>query len=430
MLSEESKAIVLAAVQSGDFLLASTTCIDLAKTAKYDAELWEMAAQLCNQADNPKQAAQCYGYSARVFIAQKKPAQAISMMKHYADLRHEDAQQACRHLFFACRAGGVDCNICTIRNVPQDTCCKLFREGAFWQLIPDQGLATLLKESTVRRYEDGSCIAKEGQKATSFYLVSHGNIQLQCNAVHHHKPSIDMGCICGEIPYFLQLPRRIYSIIAGNDCEVVEVPYATLKKLCQQYPEIKQWIKCRFESNVLEYILANIPFFGGLTTLNLQAVCQQMETINFTAGEVIFQQDDNQHLDLFIIRSGWVNLNYEWHGRTYHLCTLKSGDVLGAVGMLEQKRKVTARSIASSQLMRWREADFKSAYTQCYQLRDNIANSMIRYQHALDTIRQYNTQSSEPQPEIDRATLLDDMYCHSDITNATLGTRAIEAGKR
>ncbi len=421
MSTKESKAIVLAAVQSGDFLLASTICMDLAKEAKYDAELWEMAGQLCNQANKPKQAAQCYGYSARVFIAQKKPAQAISMMKHYADLRHEEPQQACRHLFFACRAGGVDCNICTIREAPQDTCCKLFREGEFWQRIPNQGLAILLKESTVRRYTEGTCIAKEGAQATSFYLVSHGSIQLQCRAVHDHALStIEIGCICGDIPYYAQLPQRVYSMIAGKDCEVVEVPYSTLKKLCQQHPEIKQWMKHRFESNLLEYILVNTPFFSDLSTLSLQDIAQQMQVANFTAGEVIFQQDATHDLDIFIIRSGWVNLNYEWHGRTYHLCTLKSGDMFGTASMLEKKRKVTARSIANSTLMRWPEANFILAYTQCSHLRDNIAKSMIRYQYALDKIRQHNSQSNEPQPEIDRVTLLGEMYCHSDITNAIL----------
>ncbi|MDQ6975407.1 MAG: cyclic nucleotide-binding domain-containing protein [Mariprofundaceae bacterium] len=425
MSMEKSKAIVLAAVQSGDFLLASQTCIALAKETKHDAELWEMAAQLCNQAGQPKAAATCYAYSARVFMAQKKPAQAISMMKHYAALSYQDPQQACRHLFFACRAGGLDCNICSIREVSQDVCCMLFRNDDFWRNIPDQAVATLLKGSSVHRYADGAYIAKEGSKSTSIYLVSHGSIQLQLNAVNGGQKSlstIHTGSVCGEISYYLQWPERVYSIIAGDDCEVVEIPYQTLHKLCQQYPVIKKWMDHHFEKDILEHILANIPFFEKLETLKLYDISQQMQPKVFAAGDVVFQQDDIHDLDLFLIQTGWINLNYEWHNKTYHLCTLKPGDVFGAVAMIESKRKVTARSIAACKLMCWSESDFKAAYAQCFQLRDNVAESMARYQHALDEIRQYDPKSNAPQPEIDRVVLLDAMYCRNNIAQAYFNT--------
>ncbi|MDQ6979740.1 MAG: cyclic nucleotide-binding domain-containing protein [Mariprofundaceae bacterium] len=419
MITNVSKDIVLAAIQSGNFVLAAHSCVKLAQTTKHDGELWQMAGQLCNQAALSDSAAQCYSYGARVFAAQKKIPQAVNMMKHYVDYHPEENERhTCRHMFHACRAeGGVNCTLCAEE---LDSTCQLFRAHPFWSTFPDSLLTSFLRSVHVQHYTTGECIAQEEDDANSILLVTKGKIQPYFNDVSGKNTvsTIDVGSICGDIPYHFGLNHRVYSLVAAEDCEAIEVPYAALRQLVKKVPAIQEWVENQFNEHVLEHMLTNIPFFSSLPGDVIRQTCQQMELLHIPGETTLFEQGERENLDMYVLKSGWMSLNYRWHDREYHLCTLKAGDTCGELGILENKRKITIRAITKIELLRWPEAAFKHSYQQHYSLRDHVLVSMGRYQSVMDNIQQNEHNPNTTLSHIDHDTLLRGMFCSQRLENS------------
>ncbi|MDQ6979632.1 MAG: cyclic nucleotide-binding domain-containing protein [Mariprofundaceae bacterium] len=363
-----------------------------------------MAAQLSNQANLPNQAAQCFGCGARSLAIQQKIPQAINLMKQYVDYQYEkDDEKSCRYFFRVCRTGkGVNCAIC---HDQPDSVCQLLRDHKFWRTLPDALLDVLLESSCIRQYATGAYIAQEGDEAKMVYLVAQGSVSpcFDEGSNIHTIESIGVGGVFGELPFYQQhdhfhqgLSHYIYSFIAVVDCKVIEIPVPILKKLCDKFPQLEAWMKEQYSSHVFEYMLTNIPFFSHLNPKTIHQISHEMQLIHVADGTTIFQQDETKKLDLFILKSGWVRLNYEWNKREYHICTLKAGDVFGDLGLLKGIRKITARSITNVKLIRWSEVEFKRAYTEHDGLLYLIVESMERYQSVIDNIHQHAYNSSTP----------------------------------
>jgi len=419
MVTNVSKDIVIAAVQSGNFLLAAHSCVKLAQETKSDGELWQMAGQLCNQAGLSDRAAQCYSYGARVFALQQKIPQAIHMMKHYIDYHPEENEKhTCRHIFRACRNGGIDCALCTEQ---PDSTCTLFRSHPFWSTFPDGLLGAFLRSIYVQQFTAGECIAEEGDRAGSIHLVTKGKVQPHFSDAIGNNPvsTIASGGICGEIPYHLGLKHRVYSLVAVEDCDVIEVPYTVLRQLCEKAPAIQQWMEDQFNEHLLEHMLMNIPYFSSLPVDAIRKTCQQMELIHMPSGSTLFEQGQREHLDMYVLKSGWMSLNYRWHDREYHLCTLKAGDTCGELGILDNQRKITVRTITDVELMRWPEASFKQSYQQHYSLRDHVSASMERYKKVMENIQQHAYNPNTPLSQIDHDILLQGMFCSKHLKDSS-----------
>jgi CRP-like cAMP-binding protein len=402
--SDAMEKSVVAAIQAGDFKSAAKQCMVMAKQSTDDGETWQMAAQLSNQAQLPNQAAQCFGCGARALAIQQKIPQAINMMKQYGDYQYEkDDLKACRYFFRVCRIGkGVDCAIC---HDQPDPVCQLLRDHPFWRTLPDALLDILLKSAHIQGYTTGAYIAKEGTEANTVYLVAQGAVSPSFDegSNSHTIESIQVGDVFGELPFYHQhdyldqdLSHYIYSFVATVDCKIIEIPVPVLKKLCHHFPQLEAWMKEQHMSHAFEYMLTNIPFFAHLKAKVIHQISHEMQLIHVADGVTIFQQDETKNLDLFILKSGWVRLNYTWQNREYHLCTLKVGDVFGDLGLLKGIRKVTARAITNVELIRWSEVEFKRAYSEHDGLLYLIVESMNRYQSVIDNIHQHAYNSSTP----------------------------------
>jgi len=401
---EKIKDAVVAAIQAGDFKLASQRCIKKAKQSNDNGELWQMAAQLSKQAGLPNQAAQCFGYGARALAIQRKIPEAINMMKQYADYHYEKNDKCpSRYFFRVCRAAdGIDCALC---HDQPDSVCQLLREHPFWGTLPDHLLDILLQSARISQYDAGAYIAKEGDEADMVYLVAQGSVDpcFDEGLDNQTTESIVVGDIFGELPFYQHddhlhqgLTQHVYSFVAVVDCKIIEIPFPTLKKLCNQFPPLEKWMKEQYISHVFEHMLTNIPFFSHLKANVIHQISREMQLIHLVSGTTVYQQRETDNLDMFILKSGWVSLNYEWNNREYHICTLKAGDVFGELALLQGVRRVTARAITDVELIRWSEAEFKRIYSGHDDLLYLIVASMERYQRVIDNIHQHAYNSNTP----------------------------------
>ncbi len=155
----------------------------------------------------------------------------------------------------------------------------------------------------------------------------------------------------------------------------------------------------------------NIPWFFGLERHTLLVVAKELRSVSCTAGTTLFAQGEKENLDMYIVKSGWMSINYCWRGCEYYLCTLKPGDVCGELGLLQNCHQITIRAVVDCQLLQWKESLFRQAYKRYYSIRDGCKASFTRYQKAMEKIHS-NTNNALGKPlRVEHDELLAGMSC-------------------
>ncbi len=401
--------IISAAVQSGNFVLAAKSCIKMAEQTKEDPELWLMAAQLSDHAGLRDHAAKSYAVVARLYAKTGQSDQAMRMFQHYADHHPaSDERQLCRCLFNAC----TTCQPSVCKG-DEDPLCDILRNHPFWAGQSMSVIHRLLKECRVRCYEKGQQLVRAGDVAECMFLVATGSLHpyIDCQGRQQQGANIGRSNICGEIALYLRTHQRTCDLYAAEDSTVVEIPYTMVHQLMRQDAGFRRYINKRFKRHLLLDMLLHIPWFSDLEREALPMVAKELRLMSCPAGATLFAQGEKETLGMYIVKSGWMSINYCWHGREYYLCTLKPGDVCGELGLLQNCRQVTVRAVVDCELLHWEEQAFRQAYKSHYSIRDGCKASFTRYRKAMENIRSKANNPLVQLSRVEHDELLRGMSC-------------------
>jgi CRP/FNR family cyclic AMP-dependent transcriptional regulator len=99
-------------------------------------------------------------------------------------------------------------------------------------------------------------------------------------------------------------------------------------------------------------LLAAIPIFESLTDEDVDALAGRLETADYDAGQVIFQQGDEGSA-LFVIEEGAVEISYGEGSSKVTLATLFPGKYFGELSLFDgAPRSATATAVKRSRLIR------------------------------------------------------------------------------
>jgi CRP/FNR family cyclic AMP-dependent transcriptional regulator len=100
-------------------------------------------------------------------------------------------------------------------------------------------------------------------------------------------------------------------------------------------------------SQEIETIAAKVPLFSCLSSMDRSAICRIMIHKQFSKGETIVHEDDDEGQTFFVIVSGRVHVAViTSEGKSAILATLKPGDFFGEMAILDGEPR-SASVIAS-----------------------------------------------------------------------------------
>ncbi len=413
--------IVLGAIRNGNLSLAAKSCHRLAREMDNDPDLLAMSAQLAEQIPSPEEAARYHALAAAEYARRNKADKMKREFECFAKyVNEEERERLCCTCFHACRDHTKPCA------TQGASLCRLFREHPIWSQQDASLIPPLLHGSRIQRHRAGEIIVQQGEASHCVYLVLEGEIQ-EHNPCTCEKASCAArlspsrpGDICAALAFHLNLGRHFYRISVLRDSRLLAIPHGLLRRLMQHHEGFRAWMESRFHLRARERLLHNISFFSRLRDGDILDIAKSLRNQHVAPGEFVFRQGESTRQGMFILQSGWIAIDYQWHGANHTLCMLKAGDSFGELGILQNVRQVSARSVSHTQLLAWPESHFRQAYEKFYSIRDHSKASFRRYRQNMEAVHQHaRSPLSNPLTMIDHDKLLQGMSCCSSFVQGT-----------
>jgi CRP-like cAMP-binding protein len=117
------------------------------------------------------------------------------------------------------------------------------RSHSLFSSLNEEELGNLLKGevSQERKYSQGTAILREGEVGDSLFLISSGAVQVALRGTSGPAVALDIistGEIFGEMAVLERRPRTA-TVTAKEDCVLLEIAGATIRKLLETHPEMQ-----------------------------------------------------------------------------------------------------------------------------------------------------------------------------------------------
>lgn len=144
-----------------------------------------------------------------------------------------------RALYDRSMANASEANDTLLRFYKERIVSTLLAKSKTLGLLPSQDRAVLAEESTVRIYEPGEVVIKEGARSREFYLIKGGSAEVfaEFGGPRTIYTEIGPGTIFGEVAALRDVPRTA-SVAAKSRLEVLRLSGDTLAKLVSARPDV------------------------------------------------------------------------------------------------------------------------------------------------------------------------------------------------
>ena len=165
------------------------------------------------------------------------------------------------------------------------------------------------------------------------------------------------------------VPENPLSIIADQDCRILEIPKAALAALVKREPDLSETLLLAYyKRKTSDSALARVPLFSHLDPMERRKIAEQLSLITIRKGATILTEGETGD-EMYVIKSGQVGVYttlVEEEGVSViktdrdrlHLATLKEGDFFGEQALItHEPRSATIIALTDVQLLKFTKHD-------------------------------------------------------------------------
>ncbi len=206
-------------------------------------------------------------------------------------------------------------------------------------------LRELLIDSTIHTVKAGEVIFQRNDYTNSLYCIIDGEVEIQ--AIGKDGKAVKFGMRTGN--FFGELGlisgrRRAATVVAKNDCVLIETPRRTMLKLLASVESVRRTLdEVSLKRAVRSFIASSIP------EDELDYVVQTAVIKQYDAGATLFNEGDAAD-GLYLIRKGSVTVSRMIGGRDIVLSYVASGNYVGEMALLSgAPRSATVKAAVASE---------------------------------------------------------------------------------
>lgn len=197
----------------------------------------------------------------------------------------------------------------------------------------------LLLESAVWKPEPGATVFRRNDYSDSFFSVLKGGVLIQLKPEGGGlEVSLTQGDFFGETE-LVSGRRRGVTIVADEDCLLLETPRQTIRKLMHYVEPVRCALDAAAIQRAIEWYLA-----PGIPAGELASLAEGCQCRSFAQGDALFHEGDIGD-SIHFIRGGSITLSHAQNGLEAAYRFVNSGDYVGEWGVLTDSRRIaTARA--------------------------------------------------------------------------------------
>lgn len=238
------------------------------------------------------------------------------------------------------------------------------------------GLTTLqlrefMMDSVLLAYDYSHVLFKRGDYTNTFFSIIEGTVDIQINP---DDPSmfvtLKQGQFFGEMS-LLSGRRRGATVLAGDNCLLIETPRRSMVKLINSVASVKRVIDKVFLLRAIQGQLAE-----GVPADELSDVVEASSIESYPLGEVIFAANEPGD-SLHLIRSGSVTASHiDDNGKEFIVSYISAGNYIGEMALLsDAPRSATIRTTVATETIRVAVEPFKALINKFPELRTKLEDS-------------------------------------------------------
>jgi CRP-like cAMP-binding protein/thioredoxin reductase/Fe-S-cluster-containing dehydrogenase component len=217
-------------------------------------------------------------------------------------------------------------------------------------------LREFLQESVVLASRPGDVIFRRNDFGNSFFSILRGNvaIHLENDQGSRSLVTLSAGDYFGEIG-LLSGRRRSATVVAGDDCVLVDTPRRAMLKLLDSAPGVERQL-----GEVSLKRVVRQCFGTALPAAEVEHLVQGALVRRFAAGETLFNEGDEAD-GLYMIRRGSVTISRWADGKEVVAAYVSAGSYIGEMALISRSpRTATVRAAAPTEVVLLEAARFNA----------------------------------------------------------------------
>lgn len=236
-------------------------------------------------------------------------------------------------------------------------------------------LREFMLDSTVLAPRNGEVIFRQNDYSNSFFLILEGDVSIQVEGADGATAIFAMhkGDFFGEVG-LLSGRRRSATVIAGENCVLVETPRRSMLKLLQSASGVRR----RLDEVALKRIVRS-GLDTSLSESELEYLVQDAKFKQYAVGDIIFNEGDIAD-GLYVIQRGSVTVSRLMAGKEVVLAYVSAGNYVGEMALVSDKpRSATVRAAAPTEVILLESERFKAVMEQNSSIRGKVDTRYLEH---------------------------------------------------
>ncbi len=229
----------------------------------------------------------------------------------------------------------------------------------------------------------GAPIVREGEEADALYVLVSGRARVVKTGTTGEEVSLNVlrpGDSFGEMG-LLEARRRMATVRASTDVEVLRLDRSVVAALLQRHPELRTYLELQVKHRRLHNFFRAYTPFGRLPSDALRTMLDELEPVAVAREELVIRQGDEPG-PMYIVEEGRLRAFVEEEGQRRYVAYLRSGDFFGEMSVFKGARRAASVEAASpGRLLRLTPATF-SRLVQAYpEFKAQIEQRVAQYDY-------------------------------------------------
>ena len=294
---------------------------------------------------------------------------------------------------------------------------ELLKQVPLFAELSEDALAEVAAGATLRYYDAGMPIIREGDFGESFFVILSGSVHAVSTTSEGAKLFL---ATQGQYDFFGEMAaltgfRRSATVTATTPTTALEIEKYVLLDLLDMSRLVKNTVTQAYTDRVWRLLFGRVPLFKGLRKASMERLMRRVELHVFPAGSTLVQQGEPGQA-LYVIRNGVVKITKRIGDREHVLAYLRDGTYFGEMAMLRsgQLHAVTVSALTKVEVAQIMREEFQALLQEEPQLRLTLQDSI--FERVEDTVELMEHLEAGRRPErFDRLESLQEVVHTTDV---------------